>query len=69
MQRPGGRSTAGVHSQDQPGWDLRNQDGDEGVREGTGGQIVQGLVGAGRTLALILDVKPVAGFGQGNGMI
>ena len=30
---------------------------------------MQGLVGTGRTLALILDVKPVAGFGQGNGMI
>lgn len=61
-QRPWGRSTAVVdQSVGQPGWSPRSQDLEEGVTEGTGGQITQGLVNMAR--------MPREGFGQGDGMI
>lgn len=54
-QRPWGRSMAVVdQSVDQPGWRPRSQDSEEGVTEGTGGQITQGLVNTARTPALTL---------------
>lgn len=54
----------GQQSGDQPGQGLENQDLEKRVREGTGRQIVQGLVGAGKALALIPWCEASGGFGD-----
>lgn len=67
----GPEHSCGEQSEEQPGWGLRSQDLEEGVTEGTGGQIVQGLsCEHGREFwLLVCDGKPKEGLGPGDGMI
>lgn len=56
-------------SEGQPGWGLRKQDWEEGVRDGTKGQITQGLAGTVKSWLLFCDEEPEERLGQRNDVI